>query len=116
MSSGGGSVPANTTSTTINPTQQAQLPYLQNLWTQAAGTAASDPYSYYPGNTYNPLNPTQTTALNLMQQRGASGSPVVNSAQGFDTALESGQFLGAGNPYFSNMADQVLSQVVPGIE
>lgn len=113
---GGNKPSGNTTTTTVNPTQQAQLPFLTSLWSNTQNTAATDPFSYYPGNTYAALNPTQTQALNLTQNRALSGSPVTNAAQGFDTALEGGQFLSAGNPYFSNTADSVLSNVIPTIE
>lgn len=59
----GGSAPSgNTTTTTINPTQQAQLPFLEGQtpnagWNQAATLAQFDPLQYYPGQTLANFNP-----------------------------------------------------------
>ena len=115
--SNGGNQQGSTTTTTINPTQQAQLPNLINLWNNTQNLGASG--ANFNAPTFEQVagfTPQQNQALNLTAQRGLFGSPVTNAAQGYDTSLLNGDLLSAGNPYFSNMADDVLSKVVPGIE
>jgi hypothetical protein len=60
-----GSSPAgNTTSTTINPTQQMQQPFLQGGWNSALNLMNNFPKSYYPNTTlanYLPPDPLLTS-------------------------------------------------------
>lgn len=91
MSLFGGSQPSgNTTTTTVNPTSQAQLPYLTGAWNQAQNLAGSNPITYYPGQTlatYNPgvlqgYNALYNQAVGPMAGVGASGANAFNSAAG----------------------------------
>jgi hypothetical protein len=52
------------TQNTINPTQQAQLPFLQSGWNQAQQLSGNDPFEYYPGQTLAPQNPWMGTGFN----------------------------------------------------
>ncbi len=74
----GGSQPAgNTTQTTTNPTQEAQLPYLKGGWDEAARLAQNQPLQYYPGQTRADQN----------QAIGAGYQGMINTGYGnFDTA------------------------------
>ncbi|HEX9465663.1 MAG TPA: hypothetical protein VGB82_23930 [Alphaproteobacteria bacterium] len=79
--------------------------------------------SFYPGSTVAGLTAPQLQAINLEQSTGLGnlngpGSVANTSAQQIvDTA--SGAYLPGGsqfNPFFSDLQQNVLSQVVPGLE
>lgn len=141
FTSGGSSQPAgNTTSTNTSAPWSGQTPYLTGggSTTVAPGTpgananpnspsssgvfnAAANLYQnytpqYYPNSTVAPLNPTQQVGQSLETAQGLSGSPGVNQANNFLGNEESGGFLSAGNPYWSSMANNVLSQTMPSLE
>ncbi len=71
---------------------------------------------YFPSSTVAPFNPTQEAGQALETNLGMNGTSSVGAANNGLTAINSGSLLGAGNPYFSDMAHNVMSQVVPGIE
>lgn len=57
---GGGKGPSSSgtiTQNTVNPTQQAQLPFLQFGWGNAQNLFNTDPFQYYPGQTLANFNP-----------------------------------------------------------
>jgi hypothetical protein len=111
-----GSKPAGTTTqTTINPTQQAQLPYLQQGWGAAQSLYNNQPVMpYYPGTTMAPWNPAVQQGYQDIYNTGASIDqglrPQTNAA--YNTAITGGygvnnspaygayqQFMAGTNPY-----------------
>lgn len=95
----------NTTTTTINPTQQAQLPFLQSGWGSAQDLYNNNPYSYYPNQTLatpNSYLPQGYNSLAGSAQTGMDMLPGINS-------LFSGMTSGVNNiynsPAFSGLSD-----------
>ena len=90
-----GSKPAGTTTqTTINPTQAAQLPYLQQGWGSAQNLYQQQPVMpYYPGATMAPWNPAVQTGYEGIYNTGA-GSVAQglqpNATGAFNTAVTGG--------------------------
>ena len=79
---------------------------------------------YYPGSTVAPQSPATISALQSLFQRGANGSPVVNSADAAVTAaMDPSRLNLSSNPYFQNavsayvqpLNQQFANQVLPGI-
>lgn len=115
---GGGSGGGTTTTNTIQNADpwSGQQPYLKDVFSQAKSLYRQPGPSYFPSSTVQPMNPGQTNALDTLYGVGMSGgTPALTSAQGNLTATNEGQYLNAGNPYFSGMADRVLGQVMPAI-
>jgi len=77
---------------------------------------AAQRMQYFPGQTYAPFAGETEAALQGQAARGYQGSPVNQMAQAQNVATNSGQFLDAGNPYFSQMADRVTEQVMPQVQ
>ena len=108
--------PSGNTTVTQNSTPWSGLqPYLTQLYANAQNLTQTDPNMSYPGQTVAGLNPQETQALDLTQQRALSGSPVTNAAQQANYDMTTGQFLSAGNPYFGNMVNQIAQQVNPQV-
>jgi hypothetical protein len=90
-----GSKPAGTTTqTTVNPTQAAQLPYLQQGWGAAQSLYNDQPVMpYYPGATMAPWNPAVQQGYQDIYNTGA-GSVAQglqpNATGAFNTALTGG--------------------------
>ena len=86
---GKGSSPAGqTTTTTVNPTQQAQLPFLQGGW-GAAEELYRQPYNYYGGQTLATPNFWLPTGYNELAAAGANAGtmmPQMMSDLGYLTA------------------------------
>jgi len=81
-----GSKPAGQTTTqTINPTQQMQAPFLQSGWNAAQNLYDTQPLSYYPGQTladYRAPDPMVGNAYNNIYNAGqnvAAGLPAFNA-------------------------------------
>lgn len=117
-SSGGGSQPSGQTTTVQKSDPWAgQQPYLSDVFNQAQGLNQTFTPSYFPDSTVAPLDPLQQQAISAEAQRGADGSPVTTAAQNQVADTASGAYLDPNaNPYFKSMSDNVLSQVVPGLE
>jgi hypothetical protein len=105
---GGGKSP---TQTSTNEPWAGQKDALQFGFGEARKVYDSGAPQYFPGQTLAGIDPAQTAALDATEQRAMAGSPLTGAAQGqaFDTL--GGAYLGAGNPYFSAMADRVGDQV-----
>jgi hypothetical protein len=99
-----------------SPVASAQAPFLSDLFSQSSQLAQSDPTQFYPGEMLAPVSAQTPAAIDLQTQRALSGSPVTNAAQGYDTHLLNGDFLGAGNPYFQNMVGQIGQAIQPQID
>jgi len=112
-----GSKPAGTTTqTTINPTQAAQLPYLQQGWGSAQSLYNAQPVMpYYPGATMAPWNPAVQQGYQDIYNTGAGGVAQglqPNATNAYNTAISGGygvnnspaygayqQFMAGTNPY-----------------
>ena len=71
---------------------------------------------YFPGSTVSPFTAPQQTGLQQEANFGAQGgSSSVNQANNALTGIESGQMLGAGNPYFQGMANSIGQGLAPTI-
>lgn len=70
---------------------------------------------FFPGQTYADFAPETEQALTGMTNRAQAGSPLVKSAQGMVGDTLNGNYLSAGNPYFSQMSDRITSEVLPSI-
>lgn len=107
--------------TTTSSTTQKASPYNQQS-VDFGLSAARDVYdnrmsspAFFPGQTYaNPAAETEQ-ALSGMADRARAGSPLVQGAQGNLQSVIGGDYLSAGNPYFSQMADRVTQNVLPSI-
>lgn len=71
---------------------------------------------YFPGSTVSGFTPAQEQGQAQELGLGTSGTSAVNSAGDALTNFNDGSMLSASNPYFSSMANNVMSSVVPGIE
>lgn len=93
----GGSSPAgNTTTTTSNvPFNSSQILDVQN---KAVDLSNTNPFQYYPGQTFSPANSTQNSAFtgagSLGVAAGQAGAPLVPGAQ--TTAIGSNSDLAGG--------------------
>ena len=115
--SGGGSGGGQTTNTVQKADPWAgQQPFLTDVYQQAQGLQGSQPLQYYPGRTYADLAPETQTSLGMQTQRALAGSPLTAAAQNQLTSTLQGDYLSAGNPYMSQMMEQVSQQVRPRID
>lgn len=105
-----------TTTTTTNQPWAAQKPYLKEGFQQAKETVLEQPKEYYPGATVVPFSPQTETGLQWQEQRALQGSPVNQAAQQQATQTLQGDFLSAGNPYFSGMADRLDAAIRPKVQ
>lgn len=82
MPSGGGKGGPSgvTTTTSVNPTQQAQLPFLQSGWGAAQDLYQNSPYSYYPGQTLATPNFWLPTGYNELAAAGANAGSMLPQA------------------------------------
>lgn len=110
---GGGS--GSTTSESKADPWSGQQPYLKDLMKRAKD-ASQDPMEYYPGQTYVDPSAETEAALQAQTQRAIGGSPLTGASQQELTKTLQGDYLDAGNPYFSQMADRVRGEVQPGID
>tara|TARA_R110000823_G_scaffold286800_3_gene405109 strand:- start:25 stop:834 length:810 start_codon:yes stop_codon:yes gene_type:complete len=108
---GGGGGQTQTTNQEIDP---AILPYITYGLEEAKGLYGKEGPNYYPGETYVPASAATTSGLEAAQARATSGSPLLPAAQNQLQSTIQGDYLSAGNPYFSGMlaaaADPLKSQ------
>ena len=114
----GGSQPSGTQTVTQKSDPWAgQQPYLTDVFSQAKSLYNGNGPSYFPSTTVAPMNSGQTGALDQMYSTGMQGgTPGLAAASGNNASTLNGDFLNAGNPYFSQMADTVMGKVMPGIQ
>lgn len=135
---GGGGSQTQTTTQNIDP---AILPYITYGLGEAKNLYRSDTPSYYPRATYVPASSTTREALAEATSRAREGSPLIPAAQSTIMGLQStanpalsnlksisggipsgaqagteatarGDYLSAGNPYFSSMMASAAKPVV----
>lgn len=97
----------NTTVTQVNPTQQAQIPFLTQGWGAAQNLYGNNPLTYYPGQTLANFNPYTAGGYN---QLAAMGVPAMEQA-----AAQGGQLFGnamtGGMGYQNSPAYSLLSML-----
>jgi len=111
---GGGGAPAQTTTVQKSDPWSGQQDYLTDVFKQAQ-TQADAPMEFYSGQTFAQPSAETNIALNAQTQRAMMGSPLTGAAQNQLTKTMAGDYLSAGNPYFSQMADSVYNQVAPRV-
>lgn len=94
MSGGSG----KTTSNTVAEPPAFIQPYLKDAANQSVGIYDQGPKQYFPGSTVVPFSPQTQQALDLIQQRGTNGSPLVDQAKGYNTDVVGGSYLNS-NPF-----------------
>src|SRR5690606_27133260 len=106
-----------TTTTTVQKADpwSGQQPYLTAVFKQAKDLSKA-PTSFFPGQTYAPFSSETSAAMDRQTARAVGGSPLTAAGQGELTKTLSGDYLSAGNPYFSGMADRITAKVLPGID
>lgn len=91
---------------------QFQKKYLADLYSRAQSEVGSQPQQYYPGQTVASQDPATLQANQLMLQRGAAGSPLVDAAQSQTQDVIQGRYLSPeSNPYLRGTYDQAAQAV-----
>lgn len=117
MSDGGGSSSSSKQVSTVNssPWGPQQQP-LQDMFAAAKGLTFNGdgsikPIAQYPGQTYAPMAPESSEALNSIAARARAGSPVTQGADQFASDVLSGKYLNQDNPNFQAVADKARDAV-----
>jgi hypothetical protein len=130
--SGGTATPATQSQTQTQQTNSSTAPpsylqpYLQQGIQALVGNFDANPTApgYYPGATVAPQSQATQSAIQTLFQRGASGSPVVQSADNNVMSTLNGDYLDLSkNPYFANavaaaeqpQTKQFMTSVLPGV-
>lgn len=95
---GGGGQQTSKTTNELDPTVR---PFVEYGLQEAKGLYQTDTPQYYSGQTYvGPSQQTQT-ALQAAQNRAMAGNPLIPAAQQQQLGSIQGNYLSAGNPYFT---------------
>ena len=97
-SSGGGGSSTTKTTSELDPTVR---PYVEYGLQEAKGLYQTPGPSYYPGQTYIGPSAQTSASLQAAQNRALMGSPLQQAAQQQQLGTVGGQYLSAGNPYFT---------------
>lgn len=109
--------PSGTTETTTKTEPWAeQKPYLTAGFAKAKDLLNSSGPAYYPNSTVAGFTPEQETALTGQANRAASGSPLVDAAQGENLRTLNGEYLDAGNPHLQAMIDRTYQAIRPNFD
>jgi hypothetical protein len=111
-----------TTSKTTQTSNQKTDPWAPAVPALQQGlSAAGDVYNqrkaqtFFPGKTYAGFSNETESALSGMADKARSGTGLTAAAGGMVGKTLSGDYLSAGNPYFSQMSDRITSEVLPSI-
>ena len=96
--SGGGGTTTSKTSSELDPTVR---PFVEYGLQEAKGLYQQPGPSYFPGQTYIGPSAQTTSALTAAQNRAMTGSPLTQAGQQQQLGTVQGQYLSAGNPYFT---------------
>lgn len=112
MSKGGSSGnsssgPTTTTRTVAEPWKGVQ-PFLTQGFKDATSQYVKGAPGYYPNATVAPLSGYTTSAIDWQADRAKAGSPLTAAAQGQLTKTMAGDYLDAGNPYFSRAVEGAI--------
>jgi hypothetical protein len=100
------------TSTTKQEIDPAILPYITYGLDEAKSLYGQGAPEYYPGQTYVDPSAQTTSALEMAESRALAGSPLLPAAQAQQLSSIQGNYLSAGNPYFSGMMSAAARPVV----
>ena len=106
---GGGGGQQQTTTSEIDPMLK---PYISYGLDEAKTLYQAGAPEYYPGQTYVPASATTTSALDAARTRATGGNPLVPAAQAQQLGAIQGDYLSAGNPYFSSMMSAAAAPIV----
>jgi hypothetical protein len=110
------SKPSGTTTVTqSNDPWSGQQEYLKDVFTQAQQQYQAQQPAYFPASTVVPLSGQTETALAQQESRAMAGSPLTRQAQQQVASTMAGDYLSAGNPYFSAMTERVAEGVLPKV-
>lgn len=106
-----------------NDPWSGQQTYLTDVFSRAKDLS-NQPMSYYPNSTVVPFSNQTESALQGIENRATSGSPVLQAGQQAIQDTASGNYLSAGNPYFQDMlsasmrpvTENFTENVLPGIQ
>lgn len=121
---GGGKGGGGQSSTTVATPWSGVQPYLEDAYSRLDAAHNAGPPEFFPGSTVAPTDPATIAALDRMQGRAESGSPLVTASQDQLTRTMAGDYLSDGNPYFRQAVDAAArplterfqEQVLPGID
>jgi len=106
---GGGGGGSSETKQSIDP---AILPYITYGLDEAKTLYNTPGPEYYPGQTYVDPSAQTTAALEAGQTRALGGNPLLPAAQAQQLGSIQGDYLSAGNPYFSGMMSAAAKPIV----
>jgi hypothetical protein len=98
---GGGGSGGGGKSETKNQLDPTIRPFVEYGLNEAKALYQTDTPEYYGGQTYISPSAQTQSALQAAQNRALAGNPLLTSAQAQQGATVGGEFLSAGNPYFS---------------
>ena len=98
---GGGGSGGGQTSKTTNELDPTVRPFVEYGLQEAKGLYQTDTPNYFSGQTYVGPSEQTTQALGLAGQRALAGSPLLPAAQQQQLSSIQGDYLSAGNPYFT---------------
>ena len=99
-----------------NSPWSGQQPFLTDVFDKAKslyGQQVAQPQ--FPNSTVVPFSNQTESALGMIENRATQGNAAQQGANTKLAATLQGDYLSAGNPYFSQMADRVRSEVLPNI-
>jgi hypothetical protein len=111
----GGSKGTTTTVTQSDP-WSGQQQYLKEIFGEAQRLYQQPGPGYYPGETVAAFAPETQAALNAQAARAMAGSPYQQAAGQQVLNTLNGQYLSAGNPYFSAMTGRIANEVRPRLD
>lgn len=113
MSKGGGSSsgPTTTTRTVAEPWKGVQ-PFMTQAFKDATAQYVRGAPGYYPNATVAPLSGYTTGAIDWQADRAKAGSPLTQAAQQQLTKTMGGDYLSAGNPYFSRAVEAATRPMI----
>jgi len=97
-SGGGGGGQTSKTTNELDPTVR---PFVEYGLQEAKGLYQTGTPTYYSGKTYVGPSAQTTSALTAAQNRAMTGSPLLPAAQKQQLGSIQGDYLSAGNPYFT---------------
>lgn len=86
-------------------------PYLTEGYKDLSNVVKQGAPNYYPNQTVQGFAPEQEQAMQLTAQRATNGSPLNKAASGEIQKVLGGEYLNAGNPYFSQVVNQIRNPV-----
>lgn len=87
-------------------------PYYEQSLQEAQKIYNAGPQQYYPGQTYVDYSPQSQQALQGIEQRALTGSPLVSEAQNQAMATLRGDFLNAPNPYLQGVIQNAMQPIM----